>query len=53
MSSKAAKSKSAKKKTKPSQAAQDGPHRRQGGSRASNPLLAKWTTPFEMPPFDR
>ena len=32
---------------------QDGAHRRQGGRRASNPLLAKWTTPFEMPPFDR
>ena len=34
----------------PAKAAQPKPQRPAAGR---NPLLAKWTTPFEMPPFDR
>ncbi len=54
MSSKAAKSKPARKKAKPAGGvAGKVAGKVSGAVSGKNPLLAKWTTPFEMPPFDR
>jgi peptidyl-dipeptidase Dcp len=51
MSSKAAKSKPARKKAKPAgKAARPATAKAASGK---NPLLEKWATPFEMPPFDK
>ena len=53
MASKSGKSPATKKKTTASRSSAKVAHAKPKDGAGKNPLLAKWTTPFEMPPFDR
>ena len=53
MASKSGKSPATKKKTTASRSSATVAHAKPKDGAGKNPLLAKWTTPFEMPPFDR
>lgn len=53
MASKSSKSTAAKKKATAGKRKARASGSKPKAGAAKNPLLAKWTTPFEMPPFDR